>query len=86
MAYEPKKDIGMAAKRHKAKEIVTKLHQVDVLNAQGKSMAEAIRSTGVTECTHYRWRAEYGGLKGDLVKRLKESETENARLRRAVPI
>jgi putative transposase len=74
----------MAAKRHKAEEIITKLCQVDVLNAQGKSMAEAIRSIGVTEVTYYRWRAEYGGLKGDQVKRLKELETENARLRRAV--
>lgn len=74
----------MAAKRHKAEEIVAKLRQVDVLNAQGKSMAEAIRSIGVTEVTYYRWRAEYGGLKGDQVKRLKELEAENARLRRAV--
>ena len=74
----------MAGKRHKAEEIVTKLRQVDVLNAQGKSMAEAIRSIGVTEVTYYRWRAEYGGLKGDQVKRLKELEAENARLRRAV--
>jgi hypothetical protein len=53
MAYEPKKDIEMAAKRHKAQEIVTKLRQVDVLNAQGKLMAEAIRSIGVTEVTYY---------------------------------
>ena len=74
----------MAVKRHKAEEIVIKLRQVDVLNAQGKSMAEAIRSIGVTEVTYYRWRAEYGGLKGDQVKRLKELETENAHLRRAV--
>ena len=70
----------MAAKRHKAEEIVMKLRQVDVLNAHGKSMAEAIRSIGVTEVTYYRWRAEYGGLKGDQV----ELETENARLRRAI--
>lgn len=74
----------MAAKRHKAEEIVAKLRQVDVLNAQGKSMAEAIRLIGVTEATYYRWRAEYGGLKGDQVKRLTELETENARRRRAV--
>jgi len=74
----------MAGKRHKAEEIVTKLRQVDVLNAQGKSTAEAKRSIGVTEVTYYRWRSEYGGLKGDQVKRLKELETENARLRRAV--
>ena len=84
MAYEPQKDIEMAGKRHKAEEIVTKLRQVDVLNAQGKSMAEAIRSIGVTEVTYYRWRSEYGGLKGNQVKRLKELEAENARLRRAV--
>ena len=74
----------MAGKRHKAEEIVTKLRQVDVLNAQGKSMAEAIRSIGVTEVTYYRWRSEYGGLKGDQVKRLRELEAENTRLRRAV--
>ena len=74
----------MAGKRHKAEEIVTKLRQVDVLNAQGKSMAEAIRSIGVTGVTYYRWRSEYGGLKGGQVKRVKELEAENARLRRAV--
>ncbi len=74
----------MARKRHKAEEIVAKLRQVEVLTAQGKSAAEAIRSIGVTEVTYYRWRTEYGGLKGDQVKRLKELETENARLRRAV--
>ena len=74
----------MAGKRHKVEEIITKLRQVDVLNAQGKSMAEATRSIGVTEVTYYRWRAEYGGLKGDQVKRLKELEAENVRLRRAV--
>lgn len=72
----------MARKRHSAEEIVTKLRQVDVLTSQGKSVAEAVRSIGVTEVTYYRWR--YGGLKGDQVKRLKELETENLRLRRAV--
>ena len=60
------------------------LRQVDVLNAQGKSMVEAIRSIGVMEVTYYRWRSECGGLKGDQVKRLKELEAENARLQRAV--
>jgi transposase-like protein len=74
----------MARKRHAAEEIVTKLRQVDVLTSQGKSVAEAVRSIGVTEVTYYRWRSEYGGLKGDQVKRLKELETENSRLRRAV--
>ena len=74
----------MARKKHKAEEIVAKLRQVEVLTAQGRPVAEAVRSIGVTELTYYRWRREYGGLKGDQVKRLKELEAENARLRRAV--
>ena len=71
-------------KRHTAEEIVAKLRQVDVLCGQGRSITDAIRAIGVTEVTYYRWRNEYGGLKGDQVKRLKELEAENARLRRAV--
>lgn len=74
----------MARKRHTAEEIVSKLRQVDVLIAQGRPVADAVRSIGVTEVTYYRWRNEYGGLKGDQVKRLKELEIENNRLRRAV--
>ena len=74
----------MARKRHKPEEIVAKLRQVDVLTSQKRSVAEAVRTIGVTEVTHYRWRQEYGGLKSDQVKRLKELETENARLRKAV--
>jgi transposase-like protein len=49
-----------------------------VLTAQGKTAADAIRSIGVTEVTYYRWRQEYGGLKGDQVKRLKELEQEKS--------
>jgi transposase-like protein len=74
----------MARKRHKPEEIVAKLRQVDVLMAQGQSIAEAVRTIAVTETTYFRWRAEYGGLKSDQVKRLKDLELENARLRRAV--
>ena len=74
----------MARKRHTAEEIVAKLRQVDVLMTQGRLVADAVRAIGVTEVTYYRWRNEYGGLKGDQVKRLKELETENGRLRRAV--
>ncbi len=74
----------MSTKRHNPEEIVAKLRQVEVLTAQGRPVAEAIRAIGVTEVTYYRWRNEYGGLKGDQVKRLKELEAENARLRRAV--
>jgi transposase-like protein len=74
----------MARKRHTAEEIVSKLRQVDVLIAQGRQVADAVRSIGVTEVTYYRWWNEYGGLKGEQVKRLKELEIENNRLRRAV--
>ena len=74
----------MARKKHSPEEIVTKLRQVDVLTAQGQTVAAAVRTIGLTEFTDYRWRKEYGGLQGDQVKRLKELETENARLRRAV--
>jgi transposase-like protein len=74
----------MPKKRHKPEEIVAKLRQVDVLVSQGQNQADAVRSIGVTEVTYYRWRQEYGGLKTDQVKRLKDLETENARLRKAI--
>jgi transposase-like protein len=74
----------MGRKRHKPEEIVAKLRQVDVLTAQGTPVSDAIRSIGVTEVTYYRWRQEYGGFKSDQVKRLKDLETENTRLRKAV--
>ena len=74
----------MPRKSHKPEEIVAKLRQVDVLTSQGHSVAEAIRSIGVSEVTYYRWRQEFGGLKSDQIKRLRELETENTRLRRAV--
>ena len=74
----------MPRKRHQPEEIVAKLRQVDVLTSQGMPIADAIRSIGVSEVTYYRWRQEYGGLKSGQVKRLKDLETENARLRKAV--
>ena len=74
----------MPRKQHKPEEIVAKLRQVDVLTSQGRSVAEAIRSIGIGEVTYYRWRQEFGGLESDQVKRLKELEAENTRLRRAV--
>jgi putative transposase len=76
--------IEMASKKHRPEEAVAKLRQVDVLISQGQSVAEAIRSIGMTEVTSYRWRREFGGLKLDQVKSLKELEVENARLRKAV--
>jgi transposase-like protein len=71
-------------KAHTPEEIVAKLRQAEVLIAQGKTVADAVRAIGVTEPTYYRWRTEFGGLKLDQVKRLKELERENARLRKAV--
>ena len=72
------------SKRHKPEEIVAKLRQVDVLTSQGQSVADALRAIGVTEVTYYRWRQEYGGLKSGQVRRMKELELENQRLRKAV--
>jgi len=74
----------MPKKKHKPEEMVAKLRQVDVLVSQGQNIADAIRAIGVSEVTYYRWRQEYGGLKSEQVKRLKELETENTRLRRAI--
>ena len=62
----------MPRKRYKPEEIVSKLRQVDVLTSQGQGVSDAIRHIGVTEVTYYRWRREFGGLKGDQVRRLKE--------------
>jgi putative transposase len=84
MAFGHLEDVKMPRKRHTPEEIVAKLRQVEVLTSQGKSTADAVRTLGVTEATYYRWRQEFGGLKGDQVRRLKELEAENTRLRRAV--
>ena len=72
------------SKRHKPEEIVAKLRQVDVMTSQGQTVADAVRAIGVTEVTYYRWRQEYGGLKTNQVRRMKELELENQRLRKAV--
>ena len=74
----------MPRKKHRPEEIIAKLRQVDVLVSQGQMVADAIRQIGVTEVTYYRWRQEFGGLKSEQVKRLKELEAENTRLRRAI--
>lgn len=74
----------MAKQRHTVEQIISKLRQTEVELSQGRSMGEVCRSLGVTEQTYYRWRKEYGGLKMDQAKRLKEVEQENTRLRRAV--
>ena len=74
----------MTRKRYKPEEIVAKLRQVDVLVSQGQNMVDAIRQIGVSEVTYYRWRQEFGGLKTEQVKRLKDLELENSRLRKVV--
>ena len=74
----------MARKQDKPEEIVMKLRQIEVLNSQGMSIAQAAREVGTTEQTYYRWRKQYGGMSRNQLKRLKELEKENSRLRRAV--
>ena len=74
----------MATKRHKPKEIITKLRQVDVLVGQGQSRIDAIRQVQITEQTYYRWRKQFGGMGTDPLRELKRLQKENERLRRAV--
>ena len=71
----------MAKKRYKPEEIVIKLRQVEVLQSQGIVVSDAIRQIGVSEETYYRWRKEYRGMAIHHLKRLKEVEKENQRLR-----
>ena len=74
----------MAKKRFKAEQIVTLLRQIEVEIANGKTTPQACKEAEITEQTYYRWRKEYGGLRLDQAKRLKELEKENARLKRLV--
>ena len=74
----------MARKRFTPEEIISKLPEVEVLLAKGGTILEGSRQIGVTEQTYYRWRKEYGGMKVSQMKRLKELEQENLRLRKAV--
>ena len=72
----------MGAKRYKPEEIISKLREAEVLLAQSVTVGEVVRRLGVTQVTYYRWRKEYGGMKVDQAKRLKDLERENARLKR----
>lgn len=74
----------MAKKRFQPEEIIRKLREADILISQGKPIAETIKQLGVSEVTYYRWRKEYGGMGTSQMKRLKELEKENQRLRKAV--
>lgn len=74
----------MAKKTFSAEEIINKLREAEVLISQGKTVAEVCKAIGVTDQTYYRWKKEYGGMRTDQAKRLKELERENARLRKVV--
>ena len=74
----------MARVRYTAEQIIGKLREAEVLLSKGSTAAQVCRQIGVAEQTYYRWRKEYGGLKVEQAKRLKELEKENSRLRRAV--
>ena len=74
----------MARKHFRVEEIISKLREAEVLLSQGKSVALVCRHLRVSEQTYYRWRREYGGLRLDQAKRLKEIDRENARLKKLV--
>lgn len=74
----------MPRKRYSVEQIINKLREADVLLAQQMSAGDVCRQLGVSEQTYYRWRREYGGLKLDQARRLKDLEQENARLKKAV--
>jgi transposase-like protein len=75
---------GMKKTRYTAEQIIGKLREAEVVLAKGGKIGQVCKQIGVTEQTYYRWRKEYGGLKVEQAKRLKELEKENGRLRRAV--
>ena len=74
----------MGRKRFSAEQIITMLREAEVLLTQGTPVVEACRKLGVTEQTYYRWRKEYGGMRVEQAKRLKELEKENTRLKKLV--
>ena len=74
----------MPNQRYKPEQIVNLLRKIEVEIANGKTTPQAAREVGITEQTYYRWRREFGGLKLDQAKRLKELEKENSRLKRLV--
>ena len=74
----------MKKTKHTPEQIIAKLRKVEALTAQGSTAAEAVKQIGVTEQTYYRWRRQYGSMDKDQLKRLKELEKENARLKKLV--
>jgi transposase-like protein len=74
----------MAKKTYTPEQIINKLREAEILLSQGNTIGEASRKIGVTEQTYYRWRKEYGGMRVEQARRLKELEKENARLKKLV--
>jgi putative transposase len=74
----------MVKKGYTPEQIINKLREAEILLSQGNSIIEASRKIGVTEQTYYRWRKEYGGMRVEQAKKLKELEKENARLKKLV--
>ena len=71
-------------KKHTAEQIVGKLREAELELARGRTIAEVVRKLGITDQTYYRWRKEYGGLRTNQARRMKEMERENARLKKLV--
>jgi putative transposase len=74
----------MAKKGYTPEQIINKLREAEILLSQGNSIGEASRKIGVSEQTYYRWRKEYGGMRVEQAKKLKELEKENVRLKKLV--
>jgi len=74
----------MGRQKHTAEQIISKLREAEVLQGKGMTLEEMLRQLGISDATYYKWRKEYGGLRLDQAKRLKELEQENSRLRKVV--
>ena len=74
----------MPRKSYTVEQIISKLREAEVLLSQGQTVGDVCRSFNITEQTYYRWRKEYGGIRTDQARRLKELERENARLKKLV--
>ena len=74
----------MGRVRFTPEQIIGKLREAELLLGQGTDMGEAVRKLGISQQTYYRWRKEYGGVRGDQARRVKEVETENIRLKKLV--
>ena len=79
-----KKEIKMASKKHSMEQIIAKLRKAEILLAEGKSTEQVVKALEINRQTYYRWQKEFGGMKADQARRLKELEKENARLKKIV--